>query len=448
MTTYRLWPSANGPATPTNYAGNFISGMQFCVTGEAWFQGYWWWVSNLSGGSDGFQLTAATKCALWQIVNGNNAYAPQLIPGSVVTSGTLTAGQWNYIPLATPILLSLGGSSGMTPALTNAGMAQYVAAIGCNGPFPDTPNYWGSGQTEPNGITSGPLTAYSNATGSMPPPYAGPGGASQGVYSTGGSDPSTTCPSTSSNTDNFWVDVQVSDYSGAPAGASLRLWQSLPIAAVTANGDTTKAMSGTAFTLSKPCTLGKIWMFSPPSGSTGLATRCGIWDSDTKTLVSGTDSGTSPSWLVPGGGAASAGDGWIYVDYSSAGVILPAGNYITSFYDSAGTHFYYDTHNQFFAGTDPVGGGTVGGPAWNGISVGGGILTAPNVANGPELVYDNASGTFPGQTPYQPGPSGWVYPGGFEASSDWGETRWADVEVTPVSAVPSGPAYTASMASM
>ena len=37
-----------------------------------------------------------------------------------------------------------------------------------------------------------------------------------------------TVPERQSNTDNFWVDVQVSDYSGAPSGTSLRLWPEFP----------------------------------------------------------------------------------------------------------------------------------------------------------------------------------------------------------------------------
>lgn len=434
MTTYRLWPSTNGPSAPTNYAGNFISGMSFCVTGEAWFQGYWWWVCPNSGGSHGFQLTTATKCALWQIPADTST--AQLVPGSVVTSGTLTAGQWNYIPLATPIQLSLGGSPGMTPEINQSGGAQYIAAIGCNGPFPDTNNTWGTGQTYPNGITNGPLTAFSTHGAGMAALY---NSQPQGIFSSAGSDPSTTCPQTASSTDNFWVDVQVSNYSGAPAGATLRLWPNLPRPVSSANGDNTKAVSGTAFTLTQSCALQRIWMYNPPLVSTGLPSRCGIWNSNTKTLVSGTDSGTSPTWKVPGGGTASTGAGWIYVDYTNSGVVLPGGNYVVSFYDSVGVKFYVDSANYWFAGTDPRGSaGTVGGPGWNGISVGGGILTAPNLANGPLLVYDDASGTFPGQDCYQPGPASWQYPSEFEATSDWGETRWADVELLPVTASGSG----------
>lgn len=433
LTAYRLWPSTNGPATASAYPlGNpFISGMVFYVSAEAWFEGYWWWVCPAGG-----QSVSPVKCALWQIDASQGVSSHHLVPGSVITSGNLTAGQWNYIPLATPIPLSLGGSQGATPqsaitGSTDGGTAQYVAAVGCNGPFPDTNNYWGAGQTAPNGITNGPLSAYSDSGGGLPYPYPiDQSPRAQGKFSTGGTDPALICPAATSGTDNFWVDVQVADYSGAPAGTSLRLWPGLPFPTQTAVGDNTKSMSGTAFTLTQACNLNKIWMFNAP-GSTGLPSRCGIWAVSSKTIVTGADSGNAPAWKNTSGAAASPGDGWIYVDFTAAAVTLPPGTYQTAFGDTVGVIHYRDSFNYFFTGTDPVGGAAVGGPGWNGISWGAGILTAPNVAHGPALIYDDASGTKPGQCAYQPGPSAWAYPSEFEASSDWGETRWADVEVIP-----------------
>ena len=425
MTTYRLWPSTNGPSSAISYSGPFISGMAFCVTSEAWFMGYWWWVCG-SGG----QSTGPTKCALWQVPFVNNEN-PVLVPGSVVTSGTLTAGQWNYIPLPAPVPLSLGGSSGMNPPVNGGddayALATYVAAIGCNGPFPDTSGYWGSGQTAPNGITNGPLTAFSGTGAGMPAPWPTNGAQSQGCFSVVGSDPSAFFPGSSSGTDNFWVDAQIGDYSSAPSGTSLRLFPNFPAPIPNNDGDNTLATSGQAFSLSQACSLDKLWVYSPP-GAAVLPTRTAIWNTSTKTVVSGTDN-TSPSWLAQGGGAAAPAGGWIYVDYSGAHINLPAGDYTASFYNGSGQVVYGEAHNLFFAGTDPVSSKVVGGPAWNGISVGGGILTSPNVANGPQLVYDDGSGTHPGNGSYKP--SGWGYPSNFESSSDWGEWRGIDVEVTP-----------------
>src|SRR5258707_434384 len=98
MTTYRLFPSTNGPAAAGAYSGNYLAGGSFQVTQWGmFFQGYWWWVCN-SG-----QQTGAQKFALWQLSNNTTG---QLVAGSVVTSGALTAGAWNYVPLPTPIPLS------------------------------------------------------------------------------------------------------------------------------------------------------------------------------------------------------------------------------------------------------------------------------------------------------------------------------------------------------
>ena len=144
--TYRLFPSTNGPASPVSYSGPFICGVVCGVTaGGCWLDGYWWWVCQ-SG-----QSTAAQKFALWQIYNGQQG---TLVANSVVTSGTLSAGQWNYVQLAAPLPLAIG--------------ATYVAATGFNGSFPDTNNQFGSGDPYSAGITSGPLTAYSDASGTIP----------------------------------------------------------------------------------------------------------------------------------------------------------------------------------------------------------------------------------------------------------------------------------------
>jgi hypothetical protein len=175
MSTFRLFPSTDGPSSPVPYTGNFIAGMTFFVTSEAWLQGYWWWVCG-SG-----QSTSPVKCSLWQASTANDG---TLVPGSTVTSGELAAGQWNWIPLETPLPLSIGAAG------AKAGAAQYVAAIGCNGAFPDTNNSFGSGGPYGAGITNGPLSAFSAPSGTLPSPF----GIEQGVFTTVGSDPSTVPP--------------------------------------------------------------------------------------------------------------------------------------------------------------------------------------------------------------------------------------------------------------
>ena len=145
MTTYRLFPSTSGPGSPTATTGGWLLGVIFSVTGGMkWLDGYWHWVAP---GGD----TVARKFALW---NRYSTSAQNLVTGSVVTSGTLTAGQWNYVPLSSPVQLAPG--------------ALYVAATGwtaVNG-IPLASGQFGSGQTYAAGIVNGPLTAWSAPSGS------------------------------------------------------------------------------------------------------------------------------------------------------------------------------------------------------------------------------------------------------------------------------------------
>ena len=388
MATYRLFPSAVGPSSPVEYAGNFIAGVTFFVTGEAWFQGYWWWVCG-SG-----QSTAPVTCALWQAYTGSNA---TLVKGSVVTTGELTAGQWNWVPLGTPLPLSLGAAG------AQGGVAEYVAAIGCNGPFPSTDNSFGSGDPYSAGITSGPLSAFSAQTGTLPSPF----GIGQGAFTVAGSDPSTVPPFYGdSNQTNFWVDVQVTDV--APAGVSYRLWPTYPTIPPTENDDNLEQTMGTEFTLSESCALNNIWFYSPP-GSTQLPTRCGIWDVGTQQLVSGTDN-SSPSW------SGDAASGWISSSYS--GITLPAGDYKVTVYTPGGSDNFYLETEDYFGG---------GGPASAGITYG--PIAAPDAANAAP----------PGQCTYQHG--GWLYPDTYDIDFS-GQNRWVDVEVTPLSASSAPPPAT------
>ncbi len=378
MTTYRLFPSTDGPSTPISYSGDFIAGLTFFVAGEAWFQGYWWWVCGTG------QSTSPVTCALWQAYTDHNA---TLVPGSVVTSGDLAAGQWNWIPLATPLALSLGAAGAAS------GAAEYVAAIGFTGPFPDTTNSFGSGDPYSAGITSGPLSAYSGQTGTLRSPF----GIDQGTFAVAGSDPSVVPPLRGDGSnDNFWVDVQVTD--AAPASTSFRLWPNFPSIPPTTNGDNFQQTLGTEFTLSQSCAINNIWFYSPPN-STQLPTRCGIWDVGTREVVGGTDN-TSPSW------SGAVASGWISCAYS--GVVLPPGDYKVTVYTPGGSvNFYQETEDYFGSGGPAASAGVSYGP-----------LAAPGT--------DNAAP--PGQTSYQHG--GWLYPRTYDPEFD-GQNRWVDIEVTP-----------------
>lgn len=370
MTTYRLFPSADGPSSPVSYAGSFLAGVLFQTTkGGVWFDGYWWWVCETE------QSTAAQKFALWVVYDGG---AGTLIPAATVTSGTLTAGQWNYVPLSAPIPLAIG--------------ACYSACTGFSGSFPVTNNQFGSGEPYAAGIAAGPLSAFSDQSGSSPAPF----GMSQGVFGTASTDPSANMPAQGSNSANFWIDLQVSDT--APAAASYRLWPSYPTISATTNADNLEQTFGTEFTLSTPCALNNIWFYSPPAVSPpALPTICAVWDIRTQQVVSGTRN-DSPSW------SGSAGSGWVASSYS--GITLPAGDYKATVFTLGGSdNFYQETEDYW--GTGAGANGIVSGP-----------LTAPNAANA----------TAPGQITYHHG--AFAYPDTYDNEFN-GQNRWVDVEVTP-----------------
>lgn len=366
--TYRLFPTTAGPASAVSYTGPFEAGVVFAVTsGGCWLDGYWWWVCA-SG-----QSTSPQKFALWQTYNGQQG---SVVPGSVVTSGTLIAGQWNFVPLATKLPLAIG--------------ATYVASTGFSNGFPDTNNQFGSGQPYGAGIVNGPLTAYSDASGSLPSPFK----TAQGVFSVASADPTVSMPIYGSSSCNFWVDLQVD--TSPPTGTSYRLWPSYPTIPGSLNSDTTGYTLATEFRLSQSCKLDNIWFFSA-SGAAALPTRCGIWSVGSQSVVAGTDN-TSPSW------SGAAGSGWVACSYS--GVTLPAGDYrVASFY--AGGSKWYQT---------AIGYWTSGGTGGSGITAG--PLTAPG----------ESAATSPGQSTYNKG--SWAYPSTYETSTP-GENYWIDIEVTP-----------------
>jgi hypothetical protein len=391
MATYRLFPSTDGPSSPVSYSGSFLAGTLFCVTSNCWFEGYWWWVCS-SG-----QSTSPQKFALWQLYNGGEG---NVIPGSVVTSGPLTAGQWNYIPLPAPIQLSIGNVTGL-------GAALYEVATGFTGSFPITNSQFGAGDPFASGITNGPLFAYSDQGALAPCPII----ANQGAFGVAGTDPSVYLPDQGSNSANFWIDLQVSDTAPVGYSGSYRLWPNYPTVFPTQSTIDTQAQTvGTQFSLSEPCTLDNVWFYSAPfAGDLPASTQ--IWDATTQTLVSGTN--LTASWS---GGVAS---GWVANSYASAGIVLPAGNYIASVYYGGGKVFYMESRGYFgsFEGNP--------GPAANGMT--NGPLSSPSLANA-----FNPPG---GNSCYYTGGTSPTYPNAWD-THDGGENRWVDVEVTPSSATP------------
>ena len=366
--TYRLFPTTAGPATAVSYTGPFEAGVVLGVTtGGCWLDGYWWWVCG-SG-----QSTSPQKFCLWQTYNGQLG---SVVPGSVVTSGALTAGAWNFVPLATKLPIAIG--------------ATYVAATGFSNGFPDTNSQFGSGQPYAAGIVNGPLTAYSDSSGTNPSPFKN----DQGVFSVASTDPTASMPIYGSSSANFWIDLQVD--TTPPTGTSYRLWPGYPRIPGGLNSDTTGYTLGTEFRLSQSCTVGNIWFFSAP-GAAALPTRCGIWSVSSQSVVAGTDN-TSPSW------SGAAGSGWVACPYS--GVTLPAGDYRVAAFYGGGSKWYQAT----------IGYWTSGGTGAAGITAG--PLTAPG----------EAAASSPGQSTYNKG--SWAYPSTYETSTP-GENYWVDIEVTP-----------------
>lgn len=323
---------------------------------------------------------AAQTFALWAVyANG----AGTLVPNATVRSGTLTAGQWNYIPLSEPIPLSIG--------------ACYNACTGFSGGFPSTNNNFGSGEPYAKGIVSGPLSAFSDQSGSLPAPFS----MTQGVFGTASADPTASMPTQGYSGGNFWMDLQVTDT--APANTSYRLWPGYPVIPPTSNADNLEQTFGTEFSLSETCALNNIWYYSPPSVSPpALPTQCAIWDVRTQQVVDGTLV-KSPTW------SGAAATGWVACRYSS--VALPAGDYKVSVYTPGGSdNFYQET--WYYWGT---------GAGANGI------------ASGPLCAPSTTQATEPGQTTFHHGD--FAYPDTYDTDFN-GQNRWVDVEVTPMATTP------------
>ena len=368
-----------------SYGGQFLSGVLFEVTTSGmWFQGYWWWVCP-SG-----QATSAQKFALWNVTGGP---ANRLIPGSVVTSGVLTAGQWNWVPLSAAVPLAIGTC--------------YNACTGFNGAFPNTRNQFGSGDPYGAGIVTGPLSAYSDTSGSLPSPYK----TAQGVFGVNENDPSVSMPASGASSDNFWMDLQVSDAAPAQYSGSYRLWPNKYDASPTTSGDSAvNYVVATEVDLSQSCALNKIWYYSPPN-TTQLATECGVWDISTRKLVATND---SPSW------SGTAGSGWVSCAFP--GQILAAGKYRVAVYNGAANPVDWSPKqlNYWDSGVGQKG-------------IANGPLSAPSLAAASTANIYQGSGQEPGQCVFAVGPPN-QYPNLYV--DRLAQNYWVDMEVTPASGTP------------
>jgi hypothetical protein len=390
VTTFSLFgqpsPGADGPpAAVTSYAGPFCAGVVFEVTeGNTWLEGFWWWVPDNGD-------TAAQQFALWQLYNTASTEATDgttgLVPAATTTSATLAAGQWNLVRLAAPVPLAAG--------------IPYVAATGWQAVhgFPATDGQFASGGAHADGITSGPLHAYSDLGASSPVPNDW---ANQGLFGLTSTSPTASIPAQGDNSANFWLDVQVSD--APPAGAAYRLWPSLPVPPNMWLDSPDPFTIATEVILADAATADRIWFYTPPAvGSEPAATvvpqEVGIYDQATQALVAGTYR-SQPAW------SGAAGTGWISCELG--GVALPAGSYRVAVCSGPTT------------------------TAWNNASVGyftefGGTA---GVTFGPLTAPGESAADAPGQGSYNAGET-LAWPGSYDGVDPAGPCYWIDLEVTP-----------------
>lgn len=400
MATYRLFPSTNGPAAATAHTGSFISGVTWTVTqGGMWFTGYWWWVCA-SG-----QATTPVKCALWSLLNGSGGL---VIPGSVVTSGTLTVNAWNYIALPNPVQVAIGDT--------------LVAAIGVNGAYPDTPNSFGAGQTYANGITQGPLRAFSAPSGTYPSGWGNP----QGCMSTAGNDPSTTIPLTATGTDNLWVGVQVSDTAAPTYTGTWRLWPHMAAATSYTQPNTTDNLTvGTEIDITARATVNNIWFYSP-AGTAQLPTQVSIW-----TMTQGGLNGTAIVDVVNPTWSGVAGSGWISTPIPG-NVVLPIGKYRVSAYNDTITP---DQWSAFYTGYWGVYSGQTNQAVGASGIVAGPMTAPPSATAQTAFSFNGAGATEPGQSVFAYGPPN-TFPNFYIGINSPGgalfQNYWVDLEVTTV----------------
>ncbi len=381
MTTYRLMDGlsgrpGNGPSSPASYTGPYLAGTMFSALGEMlWLNGYYWWVCNTG------QSVAAQKFALW---NRYSTSAENLVTAATVTSGTLTAGAWNYVPLASPVQLAPG--------------ALYVAATGWNTSgttgFPITNNQFGASQPYAAGIVNGPLTAWSDLGGSNT--FAASGvnyGLNQGLFGTGGTDPAVTMPASGSASSNFWIDVLVSDTAPGGYAGSYRVYPNMADVGNYSLDTANNFTLGMEFELTGACTINNVWFYSPAT-VTQLPTGIGVYQVSGTSLVA---SSSSPSW------SGAAGSGWVSAPLT--GSLNASTKYKVAVLNGAGSPAVWNSAvaNYFSTG------------------YGGSGLTA-----GPISVFSNATADSPGQETYNAGAT-LTYPATNAGPYSYG----LDIELTP-----------------
>ena len=262
MATWRIWPALSGGAVTADAAAYSLS-VEFTVTQSGCnFTGYWWWCPA-SGN------TAAKGFSLWSVTTGTTGTQ---ISAANATSGTLTAGAWNFTA-CTPTALTSG--THYRAEVTYAGGANWYGPI---------LSYFTSGAGASN-IVQGPLTCFSNAnaTGTIQGGYVA--GTGTALFTTGAAGGGAW----------YGIDVQVDDGITLAPPSLLpvrpgRTWRCRfkhrqqpqlqpPPPPVTITGTAVAAGAGAARagTVGNPAIPGQAipGRFTP--GSTGARTGCWCW---------------------------------------------------------------------------------------------------------------------------------------------------------------------------
>lgn len=434
-TTWRMMdggpgrPGPSGPGTATANSSGITLGNAFYVTqGGLWFQGYWWWVCPAGG-----QPTTPQKFCLWSI--NQTSGSSQVIPGTQVTSGTLSAG-WNYIPLPNPVPLSLWGI--------------YTAATGTSGPYPMTSAQFAGGDPYPGGIVNGPAQMFSDTTGNggtNPVPFGGLGQ----MPTAANADPTAAAPVfTSAAAPNYWLDFQITNSPPAGYQGSYRLWPNMVDGDwVTTADSAVNYIIGTEIIISQPVAVNAIWYMVPTGmGSSGnqWATSADIWNVRTGKKVA-----TQPNpvwrqlWNNQIDGNSNA-DRWVYTQMNGV-TILPPGDYYVTIYNGNGSPNGWGAKRLGWWQSNTAGGvgppqtptvyGT-GAPGQNGVT--NGPLYAPTTPQASSIAdFINPAIQEPGQSVFATGPPN-QFPNQYVGTpQNLFQNYWVDIEVTPVSVLPNAP---------
>lgn len=399
MTSHSLFSHSVAHGTATGSGGvPFVAGITGEVrSGGCWLEGYWWY----AGAS-----TSAQWFTFWLITNGTGGAGKTAVrvTAADTLSGTLTANSWNWIPVASPLPLPIGSAFVVQTGLTLTG-----------GAFANAPGIFSGTGVHPNGIVSGPLFAFADATSEGNNANTNPwGGWGQAVFSTAGADPRTTLATGSSSSGSFGMDVQIADAdpTGGYTGPFMP-WPMPPGATAGPNADVDldeQYVIATEEWLDRDCLADGTWFYSP-AGAGALPDKMDVWRiSDKSNVLTAT-----PAW------SRATGTGWVFAAFPGGSTLGPD-KYKVSVYNSAAT------------GTGPgwsvktVGYFGAGGPGENGITWG--PVHVPGLSEASDAAIFGGGGREPGQGTFANPTTG---PDQYPDTYADGESQcyWVGLQVTP-----------------